>query len=540
MRLRTERAFVSHVLLFLLVLLAGCTPASQPTVSANRIVYGLTLSPSGFDPHRGESSELGIPMRQVYDTLIYRHPENGRFVAGLSEIPQISEDRMTYTFNLKQGVTFHDGTPFNAEAVGANFDRIVAPETQSTKALTLLGPYAGYEIHNEYSISIRLSEPYSPLLDGLSQVYLGMASPAAFRQHQNTPETYQFHQVGTGPYMLDRLLLDNYLILKRNPDYTWGPEFYQSPSAQSIDEIEYRFYSDSATRFEKLDQGLAQLMGEIPPLTARAQASNSRIRIMPASIPGQPLQFMFNTRRAPTDNLAFRQALLYGTNRDAIVDLVFQGFSPAAYGPITSTTQFYNPGVTGYYPYNAAHAQQMLASLGYADADNNGFLDVPGGGDLSVDILVPPWGMVPQVAQTLQTQWSGLKIRVNLISVPDLSTLVSRVQEGEYHLVAFYSFGVDPSLLNAFFTSQGSRNWTGFASADLDQVLIEATRQLDSGIRSQLYTQAQQIIMENALILPVREYVNLNGVSNQLENVQFDSFGWFPLMYNARLTASAG
>lgn len=537
MRLRTERACRNYVLLLLIVVLTGCAQPGKTTVSTNRIVYGLTLSPSGFDPHRGESSELGIPMRQVYDTLIYRHPENGRFVAGLAEIPQISEDRMTYTFTLKQGVTFHDGTPFNAEAVAANFDRIVAPETQSTKALTLLGPYTGYEINGEYSISIKLSEPYSPLLDALSQVYLGMASPTAFRQY--TPEIYQFHQVGTGPYMLESLLLDNYLILKRNLDYTWGPEFYESPTVQSIDEIEYRFYSDSATRFEKMEQGLAQVMGEIPPLTARAQASNSRIRILPASIPGQPLQFMINTQRPPTNNLAFRQALLYGTNREAIVDLVFQGFSSVAYGPITSSTQFYNPGVSGYYPYNAVQAQQLLTSLGYTDADNNGYLDLPDGSDLNLDILVPPWGMVPQVAQTLQSQWSSLKIKVNLISVPDLSTLAARVQEGEYHLVAFYSFGVDPSLLNPFFTTQGSRNWMGYSNPDLDQVLLEATRQLDTGVRSQLYTQAQQIIMENALILPIREYVNLNGVSNQVENLQFDSFGWFPLMYNARLAVPA-
>jgi peptide/nickel transport system substrate-binding protein len=539
MRLCVSRLFLFCLSLAILLTLSACSPTEEEAVNPNRVVYGLTLSPSNFDPHRGESSELGIPMRQVYDTLVYRHPENGRFVPGLAELPTISEDRMTYTFTLKQGVKFHDGTPFNAEAVGANLDRIMAPETQSTKARMLLGPYQGYTINDEYSISIQLSEPYSPLLDTLSQVYLGIASPTALAQYRATPETYQFHQVGTGPYMLDSLLLDNYLILKRNPDYTWGPEFYQPASGQSVAEIEYRFYSDTATRFEKLEQGLVQVMGEIPPLTARAQTGNSRIRIIPSPIPGQPLQFMINTQRFPTDNRVFRQALLSGTNREAVVDLVFQGFSPVAYGPITSNTQFYNPNVRNYYPYDLAQAQQLVASLGYVDDDNDNLLDLPDGSTVSVDVLVPPWGMIPQVAQALQSQWGDLQIQVNLIPVPDLSTLLNRVQEGEYNLVAFYSFGIDPALLQSFFTTNGAHNWTGFSSPELDQILAEGSRQLDPGTRGRLYAQAQEIIMDNALILPIREYVNLNGVSNQVQNLTFDSYGWFPLMANTALAASA-
>jgi peptide/nickel transport system substrate-binding protein len=534
MRLCTRRWFLFCCLLGLIFILSACGQAQETAVNPNRIVYGLTLSPSNFDPHRGESSELGIPMRQVYDTLIYRHPENGRFVPGLAELPVISEDRLTYTFTLKQGVKFHDGMPLNAEAVGANLERIMAPGTQSTKARTLLGPYQGYTINDEFSITLRLSEPYSPLLDSLSQVYLGIASPTAFQQY--TPETYQFHQVGTGPYRMDSLLLDNYIVLKRNPDYTWGPEFYQGQANQPVDEIEYRFYSDTATRFEKLEQGLAQVMGEIPPLTARAQTGNSRIRIIPSAIPGQPLQFLMNTQRFPTDNLGFRQALISGTNRETVVDLVFQGFSPVAYGPITSNTQFYDPNVRSYYPYNLAQAQQAVSSLGYTDEDNDQILDMPDGTDFSLDVLVPPWGMIPQVAQALQSQWTDLGIQVNLIPVPDISTLIGRIEEGQYNLVAFYSFGIDPALLEPFFSTDGSRNWTGFSNPELDQILAEGRRQLDPGTRGRLYAQAQKIIMDNALILPIREYVNLNGVSNQVQDLTFDPYGWFPLMYNASLT----
>lgn len=523
--------------LFMLACVACAASPEANSTPTDRIVYGLTLSPSGFDPHRNESSELGIPMRQVYDTLIYRNPTDGGFVAGLATDWKVSDDRLTYSFNLRQGVKFHDGTKFDALAVAANLDRIINPDTRSTKALTLLGPYAGYELTGEYSIDIKLNEPYSPLLDSLSQVYLGIASPTALAQYASTPERYQFHQVGTGPYMMVELILDNRLVLRRNPDYAWGPAFYQPADDRMIEEIEYRFFADPPTRFTALESGAAAIMGEIPPLTARSMTGNNQIQLIPAAIAGQPQQFLINTRRFPTDSLTFRQALLFGTNRSAINDIVFQGFSPVAWGPITSNTQFYNSSLNGKYAYDSQQAIALLTSAGFVDADRNGYLDDPSPDktDLEVKIIVPPWGATPQVAQLLQDQWKILGIKAVLIPVPDFSTLFDLVTQGDYNLVAFYAFGVDPVFLNSFFMTDGSRNWTGFSNPQLDTMLFDAQRQLEPATRNTLYGNAQQVIMDNALILPIREYVNLNGAVNDIEGLTFDPYGWFPLMANVRL-----
>ncbi|MBC8171429.1 MAG: hypothetical protein H7X77_07140 [Anaerolineae bacterium] len=524
--------------LLLVILCIACAPAAEVnSASPNRIVYGLTLSPGGFDPHRNESSELGIPMRQVYDTLIYRNPTDGGFVPGLATDWSISDDRLTYSFNLRQDVKFHDDTKFNALAVAANLDRIVNRDTRSTKALTLLGTYAGYELTGEYSINLKLAEPYSPLLDSLSQLYLGIASPTALAQYATMPERYQFHQVGTGPYMMSELILDNRLVLRRNPNYTWGPSFYLPADDNMVEEIEYRFFADPPTRFTALESGTASIMGEIPPLTARSMTGNSQIQLFPAAVAGQPQQFLINTRLFPTDNLAFRQALVLGTNRSAINDIVFQGFSPVAWGPITSNTQFYNNAMNGLYEYDSQEAIALLASAGYIDADLNGYLDDPSPDkeDVEVKIIVPPWGATPQIAQLIQDQWKILGIKALLTPVPDFSTLLDLVTQGDYNLVAFYTFGVDPAFLNSFFTTDGSRNWTGFSNPELDRMLFDAQLQLESGTRNTLYGNAQQMIMDNALILPIREYVNLNGAVRDIEGLTFDPYGWFPLMANVRL-----
>jgi len=498
----------------------------------NRIVYGLTLNPSGFDPHIHVSNELGIPFFSVYDTLVYRHPQTMDFVPGLAERWEMSPDGLNWTFTLRRGVKFHDGTPFNAQAVAANLDRITNPELGSGKARALLGPYAGYTIADDYTITLHFSEPFAPLLDGLSQVYLGMASPKALQEHSKN--TYQWHQVGTGPYMLEEIVPGDHIILRRNPDYVWGPVFYAEATAQSVDTVEFRFYEDPATRSLALESGEVQVIGELLPTDAELLLGNTQLRILRAPIPGLPQQFFFNLKRAPTDDVAVRKALLHATNRTAIVDAVFQGQSPVAYGPLTSVTPYYDPAVETLYPFDPAFAQSLLQGAGWGDADGDGIWDKDGE-PLQLTMVFASWNQTPEVAQLLQSQWRDIGIEVELIRVPDFPTLRDYAQRGDFNLIAFYDFGVDASLLNRFYMSGASGNWSGFSDAELDGWLQEAVRQVDPETRAGLYMSAQQRIMEQAVVLPIREYVNLVGSTARLDGLIFSAQGWWPLLRNLQV-----
>lgn len=520
---RVLRLLGWFVLVLMMAACGGDSSRSQ-TSADRRLIYGLTLQPSGIDPHINSSSELGIPLRQVYDTLVYHDPATAAIVPGLAVEWTVSDDGLTYTFKLRQGVTFHDGTPFNAQAVAANLDRIVDPATASQKAVFLLGTYTGYEIVDEYTIQLKLAEPYSPLLDSLSQVYLGIASPAALAEYSTS--RYQFHQVGTGPFRFVEYVPGDRIVLQRSPDYQWGPAFYQTGN---IEMIEFRFFTDAPTRAAAIESGAAQIMGELLPTDARALTANSAVQLLPVTIPGQPLQFLMNTRRFPTDNRLVRQALLFGANRNTIIDTVFQRFSPVAWGPISANTLFYSREMIGLYAQDTGQAQALLASAGFQDSNNNGYLDV-GGIELEVTVIVPPWGLIPEVAQLLQDQWRAIGVRAVLEPVPTRSALLERVKEGQYNLVAFYSFGLDPVFLNQYFLGDSPDNWTGYSNPDLDNILREAARAGDPNTRRSLYAQAQRIIMDEALILPIRDYVNLNAASAALKGLTFDSFGWFPLL----------
>ncbi len=521
-------------LLMAAVVLAACGSASrsQPQNTSRQIVYGLTLQPTGFDPHINAASELGIPLRSVYDTLIYRDPVTKAFIPGLATDWTVSSDGLVYEFTLRNDVHFHDGTAFNAQAVAANLDRITDPDTASQKAIFMLGPFDTYEIVDDYTIRLNLTEPYSPLLDSLSQVFLGIASPTALAA--TSSERYQFHQVGTGPYRFVDYIPGDHLTIARSPDYAWGPDFYQDALANAPDEILFRFYEDPPARALALQGNEVQVMGELLPSDARDLSSNPDIGLLPASIPGQPLQFFMNTTRFPTDDERVRQALLFGANREAIIDSVYQRFSPVAWGPLSANTAFYMPEVAGRYAYDANQARMLLASAGFADSDGNGYVDFAGV-DLEIMVLVPPWGLIPQVSQFLQEQWRDIGVRAVLQQVPSRSTLLEAFASGEYNLGAYYEFGVDPAFLSRYYTTNGVNNYTGYSDTILDNLLSEAERQIDAQARQSLYAQAQTLIMDRALVLPIRDYVNLNGYRAAIGGLAFDAYGFYPILPNLEL-----
>lgn len=518
------------ILVFGFVILTATEEAPDENADARKLVYGLTLNPSGFDPHFNASAELGIPLYSVYDTLVYRHPQTQGFEPGLAESWTISEDRRVYTFTLKQGVKFHDGQPFNAAAVGVNLDRIANPDFGSQKARGLLGPYyEGYALVDPYTIQIQLSQPYEPLLDGLSQVYLGIASPLALANHNDG--TYQWHQVGTGPYRMKHVIPGEVLVLERNPDYTWGPPFYAKDNPNPIEIVEFRFFTDAATRDDALESGQVDMIGELLPHDSELLLGNSEVRLYPVEIPGQPLQFLFNLNRFPGSDANIRRALITATNRVAVTDIVFAGSSPVAYAPLTSVTPFYNADLESMYAYDTEEATRLFELADVTDSDENGTLD-QNGVELNITILAPPWGLIPEVAQAIEGQWESLGIQVTIEQVPNFGMLLEKIDQGAWDMVAVYDFGMDASVLNSYFMTDGRNNFTGYSNPDLDQLLTLALAEPDPNTRASLYAAAQQIIMDEALILPIRDYVNLNGASSNIDGIIFSANGWWPLLNN--------
>lgn len=497
-----------------------------------KLTYGLTLAPSGIDPHVNASAELGIPLTSVYDPLVWQVGE-GTFVPGLAKSWEISPDGLTYTFDLRDDVTFHDGMPFNAEAVKVNLDRVVDPATKSQKAAVMLGPYDHTEIVNEHTVRIVLKEPFAPLLDALSQVYLAMASPAAL---EKWGEDYQMHQIGTGPFQFKKYIPGDHLTLTVYADYNWAPDFFRHQGRAYLDEIEFRFFTEPAIRALALEGDEVQVMGEIPPQDAPRLLNNANINLMPIPIPGQSLQMFINTQRSPTDDLNLRRALLYATDRQSLAETIFNGFSPPAYGPLSSGTLGFDKSLEDAYAFDPEKATQLLEESGWADENGDGIRE-KAGQNLRLDGYLMTWGLIPEVGTLLQAQLRnvGIDLQNRTVSYP---AALDAARQSDHHLIPFILSNTDPDILRTFFHSQNSPkgfNWSKIEDPELDRLLTEGARNLDNEERARIYGQVQQRIMDLALIIPIREYVNINAKSARVKDLQFDVRGWFPLFYDAYL-----
>ena len=516
------------IVLSAMVLLVACRSIS----SKGKLVYGLTLAPTNIDPHVGASSELGIPLTSVYDPLVWLSPD-GKFVPGLAERWQISKESTVYTFYLRRDVKFHDGTSFSAEAVCFNLNRIADPNTKSAKARSLLGPFEGCQVVDDHTARVSFKTPYAPFLSAVSQVYLAMASPTAV---EKWGDEYQFHQVGTGPFVFQEYIPRDHLTLTRNPDYNWAPSFFSHQGPAHLQEVVFRFYEDPATRAPALESGEVDVMGEIPPADASRLDSDPGFQLLRVPIPGQPLQVHLNTTKTPTDDLRIRQALLYAADRQAIVDAVFMSYSPPANGPLGRPTLGYDSSVESMYPHDLARAKQLLEEAGWTDTDGDGTRDKDGQ-PLVLEAILMGWGFMPQVGEMLQYQFQEIGVQLN-IQVLAFPMALQAAAEGRHHLIPFTFSSSDPDILRPSFHSanaDGGFNWSKVRDPELDALLDRGIQAQSLEERQKIYAQIQQRIMGQALIIPIRDYVNLNAASSRIEGLRYDVQGWFPWLYDAKV-----
>ncbi|MCY3781766.1 MAG: ABC transporter substrate-binding protein [Chloroflexi bacterium] len=501
-----------------------------PCAADDRCIrYGISADIPILDPHITESKEAGIVLRQVFDSLVYRDPDTHEIVPGLAAEWQASADGLQYTFNLRTDIRFHDGSAFDAAAVAANIERIYEPELSTSFARELMGPLKQYEILGDYAIRLTLASPFPAFLDSLAQPFLGMSSPDALLNYSDL--RHQFHLAGTGPFRLTEYLPGERVILRRFEEYRVDPPIYSQPVGEAIDRVEFVITrGDDPDALTDLDRSL-DVIDNVSPAEAQNLASNSRVQVLPTEIPGASFQFLFNTRRDHVSRREVRLALLLATNRAAIVDQVYFNFSPVAWAPLSESTGFSHTGYINRYGLDLDAAQDLLAAAGYSDSDGDGILEheeTP----LSLTIVVPPWDGMPAVAAMLQRQWRAIGIDLRIEPVPGATRLRSFIQSGQYDLVPVESYGIDPQLLNNVFLESGYYASARAPEPQLNAILLDLMQQLDPVLRrSQAYA-IQALIMDEVLILPVREIVRLTAAQADLVNLRFDAYGFYPLLHN--------
>lgn len=501
--------------------------AAASAKSGGTLVYAVYREPDKLDPTASGLQPAQTIFFSIYDNLVAKAPDN-TFQPWLAESWQIAPDGKSYSFKLKKGVKFHDGTPFNAQAVKYTLDRVHDPNAKTRISGAAYGIYAGTETPDDYTAVIHLSSPWAPLLDGLSYLYR-IVSPTA---GQKWGEDLGQHPVGTGPFMFQEWVPNTHVTLVRNPDYNWGPAMFTHPGPAYLDGVTFLQIPEAGTRVAALDRGEAQLIEALPAQNIDRIKADPNYRVLVGFVQGRPYGFTMNVRKPPTSELAVRQAMEYGLNQEGLVKTYFGPFQSLgamtpAHNVLVPTTWGYDKKAAEIYSFNPAKATQLLEGAGWMPGADG--IRVKDGQPL--EVLLATWES--GIVEIMQAQLREIGINLKIQVLPVLATNEAARRE-QVHMSPLPSARSEPDVLITNHSRfQGTGNdFTYHSNKHFDDLLDAGAAATNDAERLKIYSEVQMIMMQDAMFLPVYHSDNVSASRAMVDGVAWDR-GFFPLLHGA-------
>ena len=446
-------------------LLAGALLTGAPA-SAQTLEVAVDQSPAGLDPHVITAfSSFMIVNGTIYEGLT-AIDRDLKVVPSLAESWTVSPDGRTYTFKLRAGVTFHDGSPMGAEDVVATIRRVQGKDIASPLA-SRLGSVETATAVDSGTVELKLKEPASPLLASLATIAI------APRSMETNKDALQKQPIGTGPFRFGEWQPNGYILLGRHDRY-WQPD------APKLSGIKFNIVPESATRQVGLASGQYAMLPNIDAVTAlqlkgRPGVSLSQTLELAYSLVGM------NTAKPPFDNPKVREALNYAVNRQEIVDVALFGAGVPG-GPLSPALKAWAVDVKEFpcYRHDPAKAQMLLKEAG-------GSLPV------AVTMNVLPRQDIKDIAQVVQAQLNKAGFKVELRN-QELGQFIQDWRNGNFDLFASTNAGsVDPDdYFYRTFRTGGSTNVFKYADPELDRLLDQARSSQDLAARKGAYDEVQK------------------------------------------------
>ena len=458
---------------------------------------GMDQDPDTLDPQKTNLD----PQILLYlgDPLVTKTP-GGKIVPALAESWKVSEDGKVYTFKLKNGVKFHDGTPLDAEAVKASIERALDPKTKAGIAASLFAGIESVEAPSKDTVEVKLAQPSSIFLLNIS------APPAAIinvEAANRMGDEFGRKPVLSGPYEVESWKSGEQVVIKRNPDYRWAPDYVKDESAY-LDTITFRIIPDLSTQVSALRSGELQAI-RVPPVNVGEIRGSDEFRTFENLRQGIGTYIEMNTQRAPFDDPAVREAISHAVDKEAIIDSVYRGQGEPACGPLPSTIPGYWEGACDAAPgHDPAKAKELLSGAGW-NPGQDGTLQ-KNGQPLEFTLLTQAgnreWS---QSAQLIQQQLKGVGVKMEIQSL-ELGALIEKVGAGESQANFLgYSY-TNPDILYQFFHSssiEAGLNTTRIQSDELDAVLEKMRSAADAAERDRFARQAQETLIDEAAWVPI-------------------------------------
>ncbi|HLL50146.1 MAG TPA: ABC transporter substrate-binding protein [Thermomicrobiales bacterium] len=461
---------------------------------ANAIIFGVGTDVDELDPRTIDTQEGYIACANIYDCLVLYELGSTTLRPGLAESWEISDDGLTYTFNLRQGVNFHDGAPFNADAVVTWFNSIKegAPGSQfdATRMVYMQDFISSWidsvEAVDESTVRMTLPEPYSPLLANLAIPIAGIVSPTAIEAGL---DSVAVNPSGTGAFRLARpedWTRDSQLVLEANPDY-WG-------GAPKVEQFIIRVVPEGSTRLQQVEAGELDIAWALTPEDVeRARENPDLVVVEDAGLNTNCVEL--NTTKEPFTSKEVRQALNYAVNKEELSEGLYNGNMVPAGGVLPPVDWAYNPDLQSY-AYDPDRARELLAEAGYDEGNPLTFTfmayTIPRGynpvGDRLATAIQEYWSEVGVEAEIQTAEWTQYRAD-------------RRADMFQCSLSGWQGDNGDPdnflySLLAG--ASKGAGNTAFYENPEVDALLRQAQEVSDQEERTELYHQAEQLIVDDA------------------------------------------
>ena len=455
-------------------------------VPGGSVVYGMTQDLASLDPHVDTDAGTRDVVFNLYEGLV-KPTSDGGFIPAVASDYIISDDAKTYTFTLRDGITFHDGTPVTIEDVKYSIDRYAEIQGESSAFSSLVD---SVEVQDDKTLVVNLKESYSE--------FLPMMTIAIIPQSNEDPAG---NPIGTGPFKYVSYTPGQNLELEKYDGY-W------QEGVPSLDSVEFKFIADVDTAFVELQAGTIDILKYLT--AAQAETLGDDYNIVQGSMNLVHAMYL-NSAYEPLSKTEVRQALCYAVDRDAINNFIFGGKSHLIGSHmIPAMSKYYEPEPETVYSYDPEKAKELLADAGYAD----GF---------DLEITVPSsYSQHVDSAQIIADELSQVGINVTLNQV-EWSTWLQDVYKGGNFQATVIGFDgtLAPSDWLKKYVTDDAKNFMHYSNTEYDDVFNTAYTTVDDDVKVENYKKAQMILAEDAAAVYIEDPANLVAVSKKFGGYTF-------------------
>lgn len=468
------------------------------------LVIARLSDASTFDPHFTNSiSTSSFSHNIIYEGLVQQDKNMDIQPMLATEWKQV--DDVTWEFKLRQGVSFHDGTRFTAEAVKKTFERILDKNVASPRAV-VFKPVKEIKIKDDYTVQLVLNYPFAPILSILASQEGSIISPAAIEQYG---KDLTKHPIGTGPFTFKSWIPGQETVLDKNESY-WGEK-------PKVDKVVFKVVPEGATRIAMVETGEAHIAEPLPVTEIERVEASANISLYRSE--GLATEFIgFNVKKKPFDDVRVRQAISHAIEADSIIKGVYNNVGTKANSTMGPKVFGYHPNLPSY-DYDLNKAKELLIEAGYP----NGFKTTIWTYDKKERV---------NLAEVAQSQLKGIGIDAE-VKVLEYGAFISAIGKGEQDIF-ISGWGnatgdADYNQSNMFHSSsQGDAgNNFFYSNPNVDTLIEEGRKETDSVKRKEIYAKAQEIEIKDAVFIPIRNGEQIAALSKKVDNFWMNPSGYF-------------